>query len=63
MDKLGRLGLSTQGCRERDRQVLTACHQRNVPVAVSMGGGYADRLATIVDAHANTFRIARSLYG
>jgi len=63
VDKLGRLNLSLQGCRERDRLVLQACYARNLPVAVSMGGGYAERLATIVDAHANTFRIARELYG
>lgn len=62
-DKLGRLSLTPQGCRERDRLVLQACHDRNLPVAVSMGGGYAERLATIVDAHANTFRVAREVYG
>ena len=62
-DKLGRLSLSPQGCRERDRLVLQACHDRNLPVAVSMGGGYAERLATIVDAHASTFRVAREVYG
>jgi len=61
-DKLGRLSLSTQGCRERDRLVLQACYDRNLPVAVSMGGGYAERLATIVDAHANTFRVAKEVY-
>jgi acetoin utilization deacetylase AcuC-like enzyme len=62
-DKLGRLSLTPQGCRERDRLVLQACHDRNLPVAVSMGGGYAERLATIVDAHASTFRVAREVYG
>ncbi|MFK8056700.1 MAG: histone deacetylase [Saprospiraceae bacterium] len=62
-DKLGRLSISPQGCRERDRLVLQACHDRNLPVAVSMGGGYAERLATIIDAHANTFRVAKEVYG
>ncbi|THH41905.1 histone deacetylase family protein [Neolewinella litorea] len=61
-DKLGRLGMTVQGCKERDRFVLEACHRRNLPVAVSMGGGYSDRLATIIEAHANTFRVAASLY-
>ena len=62
-DKLGRLSLSREGCRERDRIVLQACADREVPVAVSMGGGYAPRLATIIEAHANTYRTARSIFG
>ncbi len=62
-DKLGRLSLSIQGCRERDRLVLQACANANTPVAVSMGGGYAHRLALIVDAHANTYRVAQSIFG
>ena len=61
-DKLGRLNLSLEGCRERDRIVLSACHSRRIPVAVSMGGGYADRLATIIEAHANTYRVAKAIF-
>ena len=61
-DKLGRLALSIDGCRERDRVVLEACAARELPVAVAMGGGYAERLATIVEAHANTYRVARAVY-
>ena len=62
-DKLGRLSLTLAGCRERDRYVFQECIKRSVPVAVSMGGGYSERLATIIEAHANTFRLAASLYG
>jgi acetoin utilization deacetylase AcuC-like enzyme len=60
-DKLGRLALSIQGCKERDRFVFQSCKDRNLPVAVSMGGGYSKRLATIIEAHANTFRMARGV--
>lgn len=62
-DRLGRLALSLEGCRERDRLVFSACRANGVPVAVSMGGGYSDRIAHIVEAHANTFRTALELYG
>lgn len=62
-DKLGRLSCSLAGCRERDRFVFEQCHQRNLPVAVSMGGGYSERLATIIEAHANTYRMAEAVYG
>ena len=61
-DKLGRLALTLQGCRDRDRYVFEACHRRGLPVAVSMGGGYSERLADIVTAHANTYRAAVSVF-
>ncbi|MGB3801022.1 MAG: histone deacetylase [Lewinella sp.] len=62
-DKLGRLAVSLNGCKERDRYVLENCRTRDLPVAISMGGGYSERLATIIEAHANTYRVAASLYG
>lgn len=62
-DKLGRLSVSLAGCRERDRFVFQCCKDRNIPVAVSMGGGYSERLATIIEAHANTFRMADAIFG
>ena len=61
-DKLGRLSLSLHGCRERDRFVFQCCLDRQLPVAVAMGGGYSERLATIIEGHANTYRVAASLY-
>jgi acetoin utilization deacetylase AcuC-like enzyme len=61
-DKLGRLNMSRAGCRERDRIVLDFCHTNRIPVAVSMGGGYSTRLADIVEAHANTFRVAQEVF-
>jgi len=61
-DKLGRLSLSQAGCKERDRYVLELCKENNLPVAVSMGGGYSPKIANIVEAHANTFRLAQSIF-
>lgn len=61
-DKLGRLGLSLAGCKERDRFVLDSCHKNKIPVVCSMGGGYSHRIADIVDAHANTYRQAQEIY-
>ncbi|MCS7035305.1 MAG: histone deacetylase [Saprospiraceae bacterium] len=61
-DRLGRLRISRNGCRERDRFVLRLCRQHRVPVAVSMGGGYSPRLSDIVEAHANTFRTAQEVF-
>lgn len=61
-DKLGRLKVSIAGCKERDRLVLEACQRQRIPVTVSMGGGYSQKIADIVEAHANTFRLAQYLY-
>ncbi len=61
-DKLGRLGLTQTGCKERDRFVLESCKRHAIPLAVNMGGGYSERLADIVDAHTNTFRLAQEIW-
>ncbi|MFT5386809.1 MAG: acetoin utilization deacetylase AcuC-like enzyme, partial [Saprospiraceae bacterium] len=61
-DKLGRLSMSMEGCKKRDAIVLNHCNKNKIPVAVSMGGGYSERIAHIVEAHANTFRLAQEIY-
>lgn len=61
-DKLGRLSMSIAGCKERDRIVLNACQRHQIPLAISMGGGYSVRLADIIEAHANTFRLAQDIF-
>lgn len=61
-DKLGKLGCSLAGCMERDRLVFQACKDRHIPLQVSMGGGYAPNLDTIVQAHANTYRAAIDVF-
>jgi acetoin utilization deacetylase AcuC-like enzyme len=61
-DKLGKLGLSTEGCKERDRFVLEQCKANSIPVMCSMGGGYSPDIKTIVNAHANTFRLAQEIF-
>ncbi|GAA4306336.1 histone deacetylase [Nibribacter koreensis] len=61
-DKLGKLAMTTAGCKERDRLVLELCHKNNIPVVASMGGGYSTRIADIVEAHANTYRLAQQIF-
>lgn len=61
-DKLGRLGMSIEGCKERDRMVLESCKNNQIPLVASMGGGYSQRIAHIVEAHANTYRLAQEIY-
>lgn len=61
-DKLGTLALTLEGCRRRDEMVLEWCKRHGRPVQCSMGGGYSPLLRTIVEAHANTYRVAQRLY-
>lgn len=61
-DKLGRLGLTIAGCKQRDVFVLELCKKNNIPVQCSMGGGYSKEIKVIVDAHANTFRAAKHIF-
>ena len=61
-DKLGKLSLTIEGCKERDRFVLQTCKNHNIPVMCSMGGGYSPDIKIIIDAHANTFRLAQEIF-
>ena len=61
-DKLGKLGLSISGCKERDRFVLKTAKTHQIPIMCSMGGGYSPELKTIIEAHANTFRLAQDIF-
>ncbi|NDI98654.1 histone deacetylase [Flavobacterium sp. LaA7.5] len=61
-DKLGKLGCSIEGCKERDKYVLSMCHTLGIPVQCSMGGGYSPDIKIIIEAHANTYRAAKNIY-
>ena len=61
-DKLGRLGMSIAGCKQRDEIVLSTAHDNDIPIALCMGGGYSPRIADIVEAHANTYRLAQQIF-
>ncbi len=61
-DKLGTLGMTVKGTKERDRYVLETCQLHGIPVQCSMGGGYSPDIKTIIEAHANTFRLAQEIY-
>jgi acetoin utilization deacetylase AcuC-like enzyme len=62
-DKLGKLGCTINGCKERDAFVLSLCHRLDIPVQCSMGGGYSPDIKIIIEAHANTYRAAKYIYG
>lgn len=61
-DKLGRLCITREGCSQRDRIVLETAKRFKIPVVVSMGGGYSEDFRDIVEAHANTYRVAQEIF-
>jgi len=61
-DKLGKLSLSINGCKQRDKTVLKFARSNNIPLAASMGGGYSEDIKIIVEAHANTYRLAQDIF-
>jgi acetoin utilization deacetylase AcuC-like enzyme len=61
-DKLGRLNITLEGCKKRDEIVFQVVKRLNIPIVCSMGGGYSPDIKTIIEAHANTFRVAVKLF-
>jgi acetoin utilization deacetylase AcuC-like enzyme len=56
-DLLGGLKLTAEGLRERDRTVYEECRKRRIPVAVTVGGGYADVIKDTALLHAQTLSV------
>ena len=61
-DKLGKLGCTIEGCKKRDEIVFQNCNRYQIPVQVSMGGGYSPEIKTIIEAHTNTYRVAHDIF-
>ncbi len=61
-DRFGKFALSLQGLQDRDEFVLWQCQSHQVPVALSMGGGYAIPIELTIQAHVNTYRAASKVF-
>ncbi|WP_273431279.1 histone deacetylase [Chitinibacter tainanensis] len=57
-DRLGKLALTPAGLRARDMLVLDACRRFALPVAITMGGGYAQPISDTVAIQATTVQLA-----
>jgi acetoin utilization deacetylase AcuC-like enzyme len=56
-DQLGSLRLTIQGLKRRDELVIQRAVQKKIPVAVVLGGGYAEDVNDTVEIHCNTARV------
>jgi acetoin utilization deacetylase AcuC-like enzyme len=61
-DQLGGLRMSREGLRLRDQMVFRMCRSLDVPVVVTLAGGYARRLEDTVAIHAATIEEARAAW-
>jgi acetoin utilization deacetylase AcuC-like enzyme len=61
-DKFGKLKVTMDGCKERDRYIFTLLKENNIPCVVSLGGGYSADIKIIMEAHCNTFRLAKDIW-
>ena len=57
-DRLGRLKLSKNGIQRRDEMVLQYAMGHQIPLALSMAGGYGKNIETTVDIHFQTIKSA-----
>jgi acetoin utilization deacetylase AcuC-like enzyme len=58
-DQLGGLRLSLDGLERRDRLVFEKARAKEIPVAVTLAGGYARYVEHTIQIHTNTIRIAK----
>lgn len=61
-DKLGRLGMSIEGVKMRDKKVLNLAKELKLPIMCSMGGGYSEKISHIIEAHAQVYRLAQDIF-
>jgi acetoin utilization deacetylase AcuC-like enzyme len=61
-DVLGRLALTHEGLKQRDRRVIGSVRDRNIPLVITLGGGYSKPIELTAEAHANTFRVAAEIF-
>ena len=57
-DRYGRLSLTEEGIRLRDRAVIETVRGRGIPLAMVLAGGYAPTRRRTAELHAHAFREA-----
>jgi acetoin utilization deacetylase AcuC-like enzyme len=57
-DRYGKLKLTEEGIRQRDRFVIEEVRRRGVPLVIVLAGGYAPTRARTAELHAHVFREA-----
>lgn len=61
-DQLGNLKLTISGLKRRDDYIFRECKNRNIPIAATLGGGYAYNTEDTVEIHFNTCQSAMDIF-
>jgi acetoin utilization deacetylase AcuC-like enzyme len=61
-DKLGRLSLTMDGLKQRDKTVLEFAKAEDIPIVTVMSGGYAKDINDTVEIHCNTIRAVKEVF-
>jgi acetoin utilization deacetylase AcuC-like enzyme len=61
-DQLGGLSLTIEGLKRRDELVFRVARARDIPIMVTLAGGYAIRLEDTVAIHSNTVVAAKEVF-
>ncbi len=61
-DRLGRLSLTMGGLKSRDQMVFENVRAHNLPLTITLGGGYSDPIERTAEAHAQTFLTAVEVF-
>ena len=61
-DRLGRINLTMNGLYERERFVVETVFNRQIPMVVTMGGGYAPDIDVIVQGHSVVFGVVGEIF-
>jgi acetoin utilization deacetylase AcuC-like enzyme len=62
-DDLGQMSITFNGLIARDEIVLSYALHNQIPIALTLGGGYAKPIEKTVEAYANTYRVVQKLLG
>lgn len=62
-DRLGLMNLTFEGLKKRDEMVLSYAKDHQIPISLALGGGYAVPIELSVEAYANTYRVAKKIFG
>ncbi len=54
--------MTIEGSLRRDQFVFEEAYKNNIPIMVSMGGGYSPNIEDIVEAHCNTYKAAFEIF-
>lgn len=59
-DSLGTFDLTFEGLMRRDKMMFE--FTQGIPLAMAIGGGYANPIDLTVEAHSNTFKVAKDFF-